>query len=119
MLFPSATTRINVLILWAAGVAQGYGSQRWLTYKEAEKVGGHVRRGERGTVVCYADRFTPKAETEIRAAAGPSWGARKRRFRAASIQGGVAPGSPPFCRAGVASHSTAARASRCARAGSR
>jgi len=55
---------VNVLILWAAGVAQGYSSQRWLTYKQAEKAGGHVRRGERGTVVCYADRFTPKAEAE-------------------------------------------------------
>jgi antirestriction protein ArdC len=55
---------INVLILWAAGVAQGYGSQRWLTYKQAERAGGHVRRGERGTVICYADRFTPKAEAE-------------------------------------------------------
>ncbi|MEW9855079.1 ArdC family protein [Novosphingobium sp. M1R2S20] len=55
---------INVLILWAAGVAQGYGSQRWLTYKQAEKAGGHVRRGEHGTVICYADRFTPRAEAE-------------------------------------------------------
>jgi antirestriction protein ArdC len=55
---------INVLILWASGVAQGYGSQRWLTYKQAEKAGGHVRRGERGTVICYADRFTPRAEAE-------------------------------------------------------
>lgn len=24
--------------------------------------GGNVRRGEKGTVVCYADRFTPKDE---------------------------------------------------------
>jgi len=27
---------INVLILWASGIEQGYGSQRWLTYKQAE-----------------------------------------------------------------------------------
>jgi antirestriction protein ArdC len=55
---------INVLILWAAGVGEGYGSQRWLTYKQAAAAGGNVRRGEKGTVVCYADRFTPKAEAE-------------------------------------------------------
>jgi antirestriction protein ArdC len=55
---------INVLILWAAGMGGGYGSQRWLTYKQAEKIGGHVRRGEKGTVICYADRFTPKDEAE-------------------------------------------------------
>lgn len=55
---------INVLILWASGIEQGYGSQRWLTYRQAEKAGGHVRRGEKGTVICYADRFTPKDEAE-------------------------------------------------------
>ena len=55
---------INVLILWAEGIAKGYGSQRWLTYRQAEAAGGNVLRGEKGTVVCYADRFTPKAEAE-------------------------------------------------------
>lgn len=55
---------INVLILWAEGIAKGYASQRWLTYRQAEAAGGNVRRGEKGTVICYADRFTPKAEAE-------------------------------------------------------
>jgi antirestriction protein ArdC len=45
-------------------VEQGFTSQRWLTYRQAEQAGGHVRRGERGTVVCYADRFTPRAEAD-------------------------------------------------------
>ncbi len=39
-------------------------SQRWLTYRQAEVAGGHVRKSERGTTVCYADRFTPKDEAE-------------------------------------------------------
>jgi antirestriction protein ArdC len=55
---------INVLILWAAGVEQEFTSQRWLTYRQAEQAGGHVRRGEKGTVVCYADRFTPRDEAD-------------------------------------------------------
>jgi antirestriction protein ArdC len=55
---------INVLILWAEVVAKGHASQRWLTYRQAEAAGGNVRRGEKGTVICYADRFTPKAEQE-------------------------------------------------------
>lgn len=55
---------INILILWAEVVAKGYFSQRWLTYRQAEAAGGNVRSGEKGTVVCYADRFTPKAEAE-------------------------------------------------------
>ncbi|MGH6613404.1 ArdC family protein [Sphingomonas sp.] len=53
---------INVLILWAAVIDGGYTSQRWLTYRQAQAAGGTVRRGEKGTVVCYADRFTPKGE---------------------------------------------------------
>ncbi|MBG6119362.1 MULTISPECIES: ArdC family protein [unclassified Sphingobium] len=53
---------INVLILWCEAVERAFTSQRWLTYKQAEKAGGHVRRGEKGTVICYADRFTPKDE---------------------------------------------------------
>ena len=53
---------INVLILWAAVIRGGYRSQRWLTYRQAQVAGGNVRRGEPGTSVCYADRFTPRGE---------------------------------------------------------
>ena len=55
---------INVLILWGAVVERGFASQRWLTFRQALNLGGHVRRGEKGTVVCYADRFIPGAERE-------------------------------------------------------
>lgn len=55
---------INVLILWAGVIEGGYASQRWLTFKQAQAAGGNVRKGERGTTVCYADRFTPKDEAE-------------------------------------------------------
>ncbi len=58
---------INVLILWAAGVGGGFASQRWLTFRQAQALGGTVRKGERGTTICYADRFTPRDE-EARAA---------------------------------------------------
>ncbi len=55
---------INILILWHAVTAGNFGSQRWLTYAQAQAAGGNVRRGEKGTIVCYADRFTPKTEQE-------------------------------------------------------
>jgi antirestriction protein ArdC len=55
---------INVLILWAAVIEGRYASQSWLTYRQAQAAGGNVRKGERGTTVCYADRFTPKDEAE-------------------------------------------------------
>lgn len=53
-----------MLILWAAAIEGGYASPRWLTYRQCEAAGGHVRKGEKGTTVCYADRFTPQDEEE-------------------------------------------------------
>ncbi|NGM49326.1 DUF1738 domain-containing protein [Caulobacter sp. 602-2] len=55
---------VNILLLWGAVIENGYPSQGWLTFKQALAAGGCVRRGERGTTVFYADRFTPKAEQE-------------------------------------------------------
>ena len=53
---------INVLILWGAVVQNGYPCQSWLTFRQALALGGHVRRGEHGTTVVYADRFIPDDE---------------------------------------------------------
>lgn len=53
---------VNVLILWGAVIERGYPSQSWLTFKQALEAGGCVRKGERGTTVVYADRFTPETE---------------------------------------------------------
>jgi antirestriction protein ArdC len=47
---------INVLLLWSEAVARGYASAKWITFRQALALGGHVRRGERGTNVVYADR---------------------------------------------------------------
>ena len=55
---------VNVLILWGAVIAEGYPSQSWLTFKQAQAAGGCVRKGERGTGVVFADRFVPKGEAE-------------------------------------------------------
>lgn len=55
---------INVLILWATVFERGFGTQGWLTYKQAQALGGNVRKGETGTTICYADRFTPKDERD-------------------------------------------------------
>lgn len=44
---------MNALWLMSQGMEQGYSDQRWLTYRQAEKEGAHVRRGEKGMVVQY------------------------------------------------------------------
>ena len=53
---------INVLILWGAVVQHGFPGQSWLTFRQALSLGGNVRKGERGTTVVFADRFTPDQE---------------------------------------------------------
>ena len=53
---------INVLILWGAVIEHGFSGQSWLTFRQALALGGNVRKGERGTTVVYADRFTPEDE---------------------------------------------------------
>ncbi|MDP3737459.1 MAG: zincin-like metallopeptidase domain-containing protein [Hyphomonadaceae bacterium] len=65
-----AYSGINILLLWAAAIEQGRPSQRWLTFKQALAMGGAVRKGEKGTMVVYADTFIPKAEQEKANASG-------------------------------------------------
>ena len=55
---------VNILILWGAVIERGFAGQHWLTFRQALDLGGNVRKGERGTTVCYADRFIPKDEQE-------------------------------------------------------
>jgi antirestriction protein ArdC len=61
---------INILILWGAVIDKGFRGQNWLTFRQALSLGGNVRKGEKGTTVCYADRFIPKGEIERAAKTG-------------------------------------------------
>lgn len=49
---------INVLMLWAAAVEAGFASPHWMTFRQAQEIGGHVRKGERGSLVVYANTIT-------------------------------------------------------------
>jgi antirestriction protein ArdC len=55
---------VNVLILWNAVIKRGFAVQEWLTFRQALNLGGHVKKGERGTAICHADTFVPKTERE-------------------------------------------------------
>lgn len=54
---------VNVLLLWSEGIARGYASPIWMTFKQARDVGAIVRKGETGTTVVFASRFT-KSEAD-------------------------------------------------------
>jgi antirestriction protein ArdC len=53
---------VNILILWCAVMERGFTRQNWLTFRQGLAIGAHVRKGERGTTVVYADRFIPYSE---------------------------------------------------------
>ncbi|WP_407156570.1 ArdC family protein [Bradyrhizobium sp. STM 3557] len=61
---------INVLLLWGSTIEHGFSGQSWLTFRQALSLGGHVRKGERGTTVVYADRFVPSDEKRRAAETG-------------------------------------------------
>src|SRR2546428_4640349 len=44
-------------------MTNGYASPLWMTFKQALALGAHVRKGEHGAMVVYADRFT-RTETD-------------------------------------------------------
>ena len=55
-------TGINILMLWAASIEHGFGSPSWMTFKQAQDLSAHVRKGEKGSLVVYANTFTRTEE---------------------------------------------------------
>jgi antirestriction protein ArdC len=83
-----AYSGINILILWDAVIRRGYACQEWLTFRQALSLGGHVRKGERGTIICYADSFVPKGERDRARESGddPSRVPFLRRFTVFNVE---------------------------------
>ncbi len=55
---------VNVLMLWCEAELKGYSCPIWLTYRQAQELGGQVRRGETGSQVVYADRMKRTQEND-------------------------------------------------------
>jgi antirestriction protein ArdC len=53
-----AYSGINVLMLWSAAVEQGFTCPVWMTFKQATEFDAHVRKGEKGSLVVYANTVT-------------------------------------------------------------
>lgn len=48
---------LNVFLLACTAIMEGYVSPYWLTYKQAQSRGGHVRRGEKSSLVIFWKRY--------------------------------------------------------------
>jgi antirestriction protein ArdC len=53
---------INILMLWGASVEHGFTSPSWMTFRQALALTAHVRKGEKGSLVVYANTFTRTEE---------------------------------------------------------
>lgn len=56
---------VNILSLWASASAQGFAAPIWMTYKQATEYNAHVRKGEKGSPVVYANSIV-RAEKDAR-----------------------------------------------------
>ncbi len=54
---------INVVMLWSAAAAQGFAAPIWMTFRQAQELGAHVRKGEKGNLVVFASKIT-RTETD-------------------------------------------------------
>lgn len=54
---------INVLSLWCDGMEKNFIAPIWMTYKQAQELGGQVRKGEKGSPVVYTNTYV-KAGTD-------------------------------------------------------
>lgn len=56
-------TGMNTLLLWSEGIARGFVSPMWMTFRQALQLNASVRKGESGATVVFASRFT-KSEAD-------------------------------------------------------
>ena len=95
----------NVLLLWVEAHLQGYTDPHWMTYRQAQALGGQVRKGACCTRVIKFGTFTPKdedrpAEAEAERAQGRKYLRSYPVFNVAQIEGLHASfyeGVPPKC----------------------
>lgn len=55
---------INILMLWSAAMTGGFAAPIWMTFKQALELNAHVRKGEKGSLVVYANSITRKETDE-------------------------------------------------------
>lgn len=67
----------NIVLLWAAQLARGYAKRTWLTYKQAEALGGLVRKGEKACPIIYYGQAKSKTDASAPAAGE----AEEQRYR--------------------------------------
>ncbi len=53
---------VNTLLLFIRSMEMNFSSNAWLTFKQAQELGGNIRKGEKGTMITYWSKFSVKEE---------------------------------------------------------
>ena len=62
---------VNVVLTWLAAAEHGFASNGWLTYKQAQALGGNVRKGEKSTKIIFFQMLETKDKATGKAKAVP------------------------------------------------
>lgn len=57
---------VNTVALWATGQLRGYGLPYWATFRQWEKLGARIRRGEKASVIVFYKREQSSTDDEDR-----------------------------------------------------
>ena len=78
---------INVLMLWVAAQVGGFGSPTWMTYRQAQELGGQVRKGETSSTVIKYGTIEIKADDPAHDPDTRAYARAYRVFNADQIDG--------------------------------
>jgi antirestriction protein ArdC len=53
---------MNTFWLWMVAEAAGYASPYWMTYRQSQKLGGQVRKGEKSTIAIFYKTYEKEVE---------------------------------------------------------
>lgn len=55
---------INVLMLWSSAIERGFETPYWMTFNQSIDYGAYVKKGEKGSLVVYANSITKTEQDE-------------------------------------------------------
>lgn len=55
---------VNILTLGIAEMVRGYSSPYWMTFRQAQKHGGHIKKGEKATYIVFSEKRVKEIEKD-------------------------------------------------------
>ena len=77
---------VNVLVLWAVAHAKGYKAPTWMTFNQAIRHGGRVRKGETGETVVYAKTYPRRKRDPVTDAETVEMAGFLKRYRVFNVE---------------------------------